>query len=190
MARKPALSKMFEAVGARKADIIDDDQLAGVRREDLSGLRFLFGNVHSQQHELPLGGNRHRPSGKRHHPGGRQRQDHVWLSMPVWPSWSWWIKDIKARDIINEKSIQKRPGLRYGFGLLFQQRASSPGNRQRSRRGAGPGACFNEISAKVPNLCHLAPAGGTHMHDLNNAGGVSWLCSAELNKKGSDRQLR
>ena len=31
---------------------------------------------------------------------------------------------------------------------------------------------FNEFSAKVPNLCHLAPAGGTHMHDLNNAGGL------------------
>ena len=30
----------------------------------------------------------------------------------------------------------------------------------------------NEISAKTPNLCHLAPAGGTHMHDLDNAGGV------------------
>ena len=30
----------------------------------------------------------------------------------------------------------------------------------------------NEISAKTPNLCHLAPAGPTYMEDLNEAGGV------------------
>ena len=30
----------------------------------------------------------------------------------------------------------------------------------------------NEISAKTPNLCHLAPAGRTYMEDLNAAGGV------------------
>jgi len=30
----------------------------------------------------------------------------------------------------------------------------------------------NEISAKTPNLCHLAPAGRTYMEDLNEAGGV------------------
>ena len=30
----------------------------------------------------------------------------------------------------------------------------------------------NEISAKAPNLCHLAPAGPTYMEDLNEAGGV------------------
>jgi dihydroxy-acid dehydratase len=32
---------------------------------------------------------------------------------------------------------------------------------------------FNEISAKTPNLCHLAPAGPTHMEDLYFAGGVA-----------------
>ena len=30
----------------------------------------------------------------------------------------------------------------------------------------------NEISAKTPNLCHLAPAGPTYMEDLNEAGGI------------------
>ena len=33
-------------------------------------------------------------------------------------------------------------------------------------------ALFNEISEKTPNLCHLAPAGPTHMADLYAAGGV------------------
>ena len=42
---------------------------------------------------------------------------------------------------------------------------------------------FNEISEKVPNLCHLAPAGGTHMHDLDRAGGLPAVMS-ELDKRG------
>ena len=41
----------------------------------------------------------------------------------------------------------------------------------------------NEISAKTPNLCHLAPAGHTYMEDLNEAGGVYAVLN-ELNKKG------
>ncbi|MBR2283175.1 MAG: dihydroxy-acid dehydratase [Ruminococcus sp.] len=41
----------------------------------------------------------------------------------------------------------------------------------------------NEISARTPNLCHLAPAGHTYMEDLNEAGGVYAVLS-ELNKKG------
>ena len=41
----------------------------------------------------------------------------------------------------------------------------------------------NEISAKTPNLCHLAPAGSTYMEDLNEAGGV-YAVMNELSKKG------
>ena len=41
----------------------------------------------------------------------------------------------------------------------------------------------NEISAKTPNLCHLAPAGPTYMEDLNAAGGV-YAVMNEVNKKG------
>ena len=40
----------------------------------------------------------------------------------------------------------------------------------------------NEMSAKTPNLCHLAPAGPTYMEDLNEAGGV-YAVMNELNKK-------
>lgn len=41
----------------------------------------------------------------------------------------------------------------------------------------------NEISAKTPNLCHLAPAGHVYIEDLNEAGGV-YAVMNELNKKG------
>ena len=40
----------------------------------------------------------------------------------------------------------------------------------------------NEVSARTPNLCHLAPAGSTYMEDLNEAGGV-YAVMKELTKK-------
>ena len=42
---------------------------------------------------------------------------------------------------------------------------------------------FNEVSAATPNLCHLAPAGPTHMSDLYAAGGIAAVQS-ELAKAG------
>ena len=44
-------------------------------------------------------------------------------------------------------------------------------------------AFANPISEKTPNLCHLAPAGPTHMPDLYEAGGIPAV-QAELAKKG------
>mgnify|MGYP000389015856 FL=1 len=41
----------------------------------------------------------------------------------------------------------------------------------------------NEISAKTPNLCHLAPAGPTYMEDLNEAGGI-YAVMSEISKLG------
>lgn len=41
----------------------------------------------------------------------------------------------------------------------------------------------NEISAKTPNLCHLAPAGPTFIEELDAAGGVYAVLN-ELDKKG------
>ncbi len=40
----------------------------------------------------------------------------------------------------------------------------------------------NDISARTPNLCHLAPAGHTYMEQLNEAGGV-YAVMNELSKK-------
>jgi len=42
---------------------------------------------------------------------------------------------------------------------------------------------FNEISERTPNLCRIAPAGPTHLEDLDRAGGIpAVMC--ELDKKG------
>lgn len=41
----------------------------------------------------------------------------------------------------------------------------------------------NELSAKTPNLCHLAPAGPTYIEDLNEAGGI-YAVMNEISKLG------
>ena len=91
-------------------------------------------------------------------------------------------KDIKARDIINEKSIRNALACDMALGcssnsvlhlLAIANEAGVELNLE----------IFNEFSSKVPNLCHLAPAGGTHMHDLNRAGGLRAVLN-ELDKKG------
>lgn len=41
----------------------------------------------------------------------------------------------------------------------------------------------NEISARTPNICHLAPAGHAYIEELNEAGGI-YAVMNELNKKG------
>ena len=45
----------------------------------------------------------------------------------------------------------------------------------------------NDISARTPNICHLAPAGRTYMEDLNEAGGV-YAVMNELSRKGLIRE--
>ena len=40
----------------------------------------------------------------------------------------------------------------------------------------------NQISARTPNICHLAPAGHAYMEDLNEAGGIYAVLN-ELTKK-------
>ena len=91
-------------------------------------------------------------------------------------------KDIKARDIINEKSIRNAIACDMALGCS----SNSVLHLLAIAHEAGVEVdlnMFNEISQVTPNLCHLAPAGGTHMHDLDNAGGVPAVM-AQLASKG------
>ena len=47
----------------------------------------------------------------------------------------------------------------------------------------------NEVSARTPNLCHLAPAGPTYMEDLNEAGGIMQVVMKELKEKSFESGL-
>lgn len=91
-------------------------------------------------------------------------------------------KDIKARDIINEKSVRNAIACDMALGCS----SNSVLHLLAIAHEAGVELdldTFNQISGVTPNLCHLAPAGDTHMHDLDNAGGVPAVM-AQLASKG------
>ena len=88
----------------------------------------------------------------------------------------------QARDIINEKSVRNAIACDMALGCS----SNSVLHLLAIAHEAGVDLdlnVFNEISQVTPNLCHLAPAGGTHMHDLDNAGGVPAVM-AQLASKG------
>ena len=126
----------------------------------MSGLRIVFRHVHGQQHELSLRGHRHSASGNGTIPAvdsGRIRlAKHAGMAIMNLVE-----KDIKARDIINEKSIKNALACDMALGCS----SNSVLHLLAIANEAGIELdlnIFNEFSAKVPNLCHLAPAGPTH----------------------------
>lgn len=176
-----SLSKMFEAVGARKANIIDDDDLLEFEQNVCPGCGSCSGmytansmNCLSEAVGIALPGNGTIPAVD----SGRIRlAKHAGMAIMNLVE-----KDIKARDIINEKSLRNALACDMALGCS----SNSVLHLLAIANEAGVHLdlnIFNEFSAKVPNLCHLAPAGGTHMHDLNRAGGLMAVFS-ELDKKG------
>ncbi len=91
-------------------------------------------------------------------------------------------KNIRPRDIMNEKAFINALTVDMALGCSTNSMLHLPA----IAREAGVELnvdIANAISAKTPNLCHLAPAGPTYMEDLNEAGGV-YAVMNELNKKG------
>ena len=92
-----------------------------------------------------------------------------------------WEKDIRPRDIMTEKAILNALTVDMALGCSTNSMLHLPAIAHEI--GMDFNITFaNEISAKTPNLCHLAPAGHTYMEDLNEAGGV-YAVMNELNKK-------
>ena len=176
-----SLSKMFEAVGARKAGLIDDEKLCEFENNTCPGCGSCSGmytansmNCLCESLGIALPGNGTIPAV---HAGRMQLAKRAGMAIMHLVE-----NDIKARDIVNEKSLRNALACDMALGcssnsvlhlLAIAKEAGCPMDLH----------TFNEMSAKVPNLCHLAPAGPTHMHDLNNAGGVPAV-QAELAKKG------
>ena len=92
-----------------------------------------------------------------------------------------WEKNIRPRDIMTEKAILNALTVDMALGCSTNSMLHLPAIAHEI--GMDFDITFaNEISAKTPNLCHLAPAGHTYMEDLNEAGGVCAVMN-ELNKK-------
>ena len=91
-------------------------------------------------------------------------------------------KNIRPRDIMTKEAILNALTVDMALGCSTNSMLHLPANAHEI--GMDFDISFaNEISAKTPNLCHLAPAGPTYMEDLNEAGGV-YAVMNELNKKG------
>ena len=176
-----SLSKMFEAVGARKVDLIDDDRLAELENSSCPGCGSCSGmytansmNCLSEAIGIALPGNGTIPAV---HSGRIKLAKQAGMKIMDLVK-----RDIKARDIITEKAIRNGLAVDMALGcstnsvlhlLAIAYEAGIDLNLE----------MINELSSKTPNLCHLAPAGNTHIQDLNSAGGIPAVMT-ELAKGG------
>ena len=93
-----------------------------------------------------------------------------------------WEKNICPRDIMTEKAMLNALTVDMALGCSTNSMLHLPAIAHEI--GMDFEIDFaNGISERTPNLCHLAPAGPTHMEDLNEAGGV-YAVMNELNKLG------
>lgn len=165
-----SLSKLFEAVGAYKAGIIDECKLEECETGACPGCGSCAGmytansmNCLCEAIGIALPGNGTIPavSNKR-----------VILAKHAGMAIMELVRNnIKARDIINERSISNALACDMALGcssnsvLHLLAIANEAGVKLDLN-------LFNQMSEKVPNLCHLAPAGATHIQDLDAAGGI------------------
>ncbi len=175
-----SLSKMFEAVGSYKAGMISEEQLDDCTCNCCPSCGSCSGmytansmNCLCEALGFALPGNGTVPAvySKRLQLG---KQSGMAIMEMV-------RNNITARQIINERSIRNALACDMALGcstnsvlhlLAIANEAGCPIDL----------ALFNEVSATTPNLCHLAPAGPTHMQDLYAAGGIPAV-QAELAKK-------
>ena len=176
-----SLSKMFEAVGAYKAGMIDACKLHECETGVCPGCGSCAGmytansmNCLCEAIGIALPGNGTIPAVSNKRTILAKRAGMAIMDLVR--------NNVCARDIINERSIRNALACDMALGcssnsvlhlLAIANEAGVPLDLN----------LFNEMSAKVPNLCHLAPAGPTHMQDLDAAGGIPAV-QAELIKKG------
>lgn len=91
-------------------------------------------------------------------------------------------KNIRPRDIMTEKAFRNALTVDMALGCSTNSMLHLPAIAHEAGVTINLDIA-NEISAKTPNLCHLAPAGHTYIEELNEAGGV-YAVMNELNKKG------
>ena len=90
-------------------------------------------------------------------------------------------KNIRPRDIMTEKAFMNALTVDMALGCSTNSMLHLPAIANECGIEINLDIA-NTISAKTPNLCHLAPAGHTYIEELNEAGGV-YAVMNELNKK-------
>lgn len=178
---KTSLSSMFEAVGAYAAGKLDEDGLTECEMKtcptcgSCSGM-YTANSMNCLTEVLGMGlkGNGTIPA---------VYSERIRLAkhagMQVMEMYR---KNIRPRDIMTKEAILNALTVDMALGCSTNSMLHLPAIAHEI--GMNFDISFaNEISAKTPNLCHLAPAGPTYMEDLNEAGGV-YAVMNELNKKG------
>ncbi len=90
-------------------------------------------------------------------------------------------KNIRPRDIMTEKAFMNALTVDMALGCSTNTMLHIPAIAHECGVKINLDIA-NEISAKTPNLCHLAPAGHAYIEDLNEAGGI-YAVMNELDKK-------
>ena len=91
-------------------------------------------------------------------------------------------KNIRPRDIMTEQAFRNALTMDMALGCSTNSMLHLPAIAHEAGVELNVDIA-NEISAKTPNLCHLAPAGPTYMEDLNEAGGI-YAVMKEISKLG------
>ena len=168
--RKVSLSQMFEAVGSYKAGMIDDTTLDDFTKNTCPGCGSCAGmytansmNCLSEAIGMALPGNGTIPAV---YSARTQLAKHAGMQVMKLVE-----QNLCPRDILTPAAFENALATDMALGcstnsvlhlLAIANEAGVPMDL----------ATINAVSARVPNLCHLAPAGPTHIEDLYAAGGV------------------
>lgn len=178
---KLSLSKTFEAVGAYEAGLIDEAKLKEYENKSCPSCGSCSGmytansmNCLSEVIGMALPGNGTIPAVY----GDRiSLAKHAGMQIMKLVE-----KDIKPRDIMNEKAFRNALTMDMALGCSTNSMLHLPAIAHEAGVELNL-EMANEISAKTPNLCHLAPAGSHYIEELNAQGGIRAVM-AEINKLG------
>ena len=178
--RKRSLSSMFEAVGEFSARKITEEQLQEYERKvcptcgSCSGM-YTANSMNCLTEALGMGlsGNGTIPAV---YSDRLRLAKHAGMKIMELLE-----KNIRPRDIMTEEAFMNALTVDMALGCSTNSMLHLPAIAHEAGVEINVDIA-NEVSARTPNLCHLAPAGPTYMEDLNEAGGV-YAVMKELTKK-------
>ena len=173
--KKTSLSAMFEAVGAYNAGKIDADKLFEYEQKTCPTCGSCSGMYTANSMNLGMGlqGNGTIPAVYSARIELAKKAGMAVMELLK--------KNIRPRDIMTKQALLNALTVDMALGCSTNSMLHLPAIANECGVDLNLDIA-NEISAKTPNLCHLAPAGATYMEDLNEAGGV-YAVMHELAKK-------
>ena len=174
------LNSVFEAVGAYKAGIMNDEQVTEIENTACPGCGSCSGmftansmNCLTEVLGLGLPGNGTIPAV---YAERIRLAKHAGMKVMELVE-----KDIKPSDIVNEKTFENALTVDMALGCSTNSVLHLPAIANELGITINLDI-INKISSRVPNICKLAPSGHHHIQDLYVAGGVPAVMK-ELSKK-------